>query len=131
MDFSERDLFERFKQMALLKIELIRKYPEMLDFVLIAYREDSPEVKRELGENSMERLNDAYARIFQDIDTAKFKDGIDVKRAIDIFTWTMEGFSLQKQKELKVKHYNEIDMDEILRELEPYENMLKECFYKG
>lgn len=130
VDFSERDLFARFKQMALLKMELIGKYPEMLDFVLVGYQEDSPEVKSELGENSMERLNDIYAKVFQDIDTTKFKDGIDVKRAIDIFIWTMEGYSLQKQKELKFKHYNEIDMSEILHELDPYEKMLKECFYR-
>lgn len=131
VDFSERDLFLRWRHMALLKMELIRKFPEMLDFVLVAYQEDSPEVKSKLGENSMERLNNVYARIFQGIDTTKFKDGIDVKRAIDIFIWTMEGYSLQKQKELRFKHYDEIDMDEILHELDPYEKILKECFYKG
>lgn len=130
VDFSERDLFTRFRQMSLLKLELIKKYPEMLDFVLTAYLEESTEVKSELNANNMERLNSIYIRIFQDIDTTRFKDGIDVKRAIQIFTWTMEGYSLQKQKELKIRHYDEIDADEMFREIDIYVDLLKGCFYK-
>lgn len=130
LDFSEKDLFVRWRHMVLLKMELIKKHPEMLDFILVAYREEAPGIRSELGENNAERLNSVYARIFQEIDRTRFKDGLDVKRAIEIFTWTMEGFSLRKQRELQLKSYGQIDMEEILRELDPYIGILRESFYK-
>lgn len=131
VDFSERDLFARFRQMALLKLELIKKYPEMLDFILVAYLEQSTEIKSELDANNTEHLDSIYARIFQDIDATLFKEGLNVKRAIEIFTWTLEGYSLQKQKQLKIRRYDQIDADEILREMDVYIDILKDCFYKG
>ncbi len=131
VDFSERDMFRRFRHMSLLKLELISKFPEMLDFVLTAYLDNSAEIKNELSANNADRLKSIYARIFQDIDTSCFKKGVDVKRAIEIFMWTLEGYSQRMQRELKIRHYADMDTDEMLRELDVYIDLLKECFYQG
>ncbi|HBI04928.1 MAG TPA: TetR family transcriptional regulator, partial [Paenibacillaceae bacterium] len=50
IDVMEKDILIRLRQMTLLKFDLIRKHPEMFDFLMVAYGEDSDDIKKELDE---------------------------------------------------------------------------------
>ena len=41
------DIITRWRQIVLLKIDLIRKYPDLYNFILIATLDDSPEIRQE------------------------------------------------------------------------------------
>ena len=46
IDSMEKDILIRFRQIALLKMELMTKHPEMFNFIFKAYQEEAVEVKK-------------------------------------------------------------------------------------
>ncbi|MBN2909970.1 TetR/AcrR family transcriptional regulator [Polycladomyces sp. WAk] len=130
IDLNEHDILKRFREMLLLKIELIKRYPEIFEFMKVAYFEDAAEVKSDLERRNKEMITRSYQELFGDIDLSKFREDIDAKRAVNIIIWTMEGFSSQQQEKAKSLSLNDLDFDEILAEMDHYIDLLKKCFYK-
>ncbi|WP_423407876.1 TetR/AcrR family transcriptional regulator [Heyndrickxia sp. MSNUG] len=130
MDFSERDIFERLKNLMILKSRMMIKYPEVFDFMISASMETAEEVKNELASTNTDLMHASYARLFDNIDLGKFHDGTDIPRTINIIMWTLEGFSNQELKKTKQLNKGIHDFDEAFKEAEVYIEMLKKSFYK-
>ncbi|MGA9225065.1 MAG: TetR/AcrR family transcriptional regulator, partial [Mesobacillus sp.] len=96
LDFSERDIFDRLINLMILKSRMMIKYPEVFDFMISASMEIAEEVKNELASTNTEQMHSSYARLFDNIDLGKFRDGTDIPRTINIIMWTLEGFSNQE-----------------------------------
>lgn len=130
MDFSERDIFERLKNIMILKTRITTKYPEVFNFMMSAHLEQAADIKDELDNSTAEMLQSSYSRIFENIDVSRFREGIDLPRTFNIIMWTLEGFSnqaIEKAKQLKNGRW---DFDEAFKEAEIYVEMLKDSFYK-
>lgn len=129
-NYEERDIFDRIQQSSILKMEVLKKHPEMYNFIGTAYMEDSSEVKDELENINKEIISSSYERLYENIDISKFKKDVDVKRAIEIITWTIDGFSKKELVKIKKVSLEEINYDELFKELDIYFNILKKSFYK-
>lgn len=127
---DEKDIFARRRQAALLKIEILNKHPEMYDFLATAYMEASDEVKSDLESRNKELIASGQSILNEGIDTSKFKEGVDVKKAIDIITWSIEGFTNNSMERLKNFSLYELNFDEVLKEMDIYLEILKKGFYK-
>lgn len=130
VNYEETDIIERWTQVATLKLQIIKKYPEMYRFMLTVAIEDDEEVKDYIDSLKNESLEEGYKKIFEGFDTTKFKKGIDVKLAIDIIIWTIQGFSDRELQKLRLNHNSDIDYDSIVSEYKRYNDQLKICFYK-
>jgi AcrR family transcriptional regulator len=130
MDFTEKDIFNRLRQAAQHKFEIIQKHPEIYDFILASYFEESQDLKKHLEQESNKILTDGYKKLFQDIDITKFKEGIDVARAIDIIIWTIDGFSKRETGKLKKYLLKEVSLEDLFAEMDIYLGILINCFYK-
>ncbi|MEH7886299.1 TetR/AcrR family transcriptional regulator [Bacillus sp. JJ1609] len=130
LDFSERDIFERLINLMILKSRMMIKYPEVFDFMISASLETAEEVKNELASTNTEQMHSSYARLFDNIDLGKFRDGTDIPRTINIIMWTLEGFSNQELEKAKQLNKGIHDFDEAFKEAEVYIEMLKKSFYK-
>lgn len=127
---DEKDVFERRRHATLLKIGLLKKYPEMYDFLAAAYLEESGEVRNELELRNKELAAYGKLKLNEGIDTSKFKEGIDAKKAIDIITWTVEGYTNREMERVKNYSLYEQNFNEVLKELDVYLEILKKSFYK-
>ncbi|KLU63724.1 HTH-type transcriptional regulator AcrR [Desulfosporosinus acididurans] len=130
IDLVEKDIFKRIRQMALLKIDLIKKHPELYNFLYKAIIEDTPEVKEDLEQKNKQLLTNGYAKIFRDIEVKKFKETIDTDKVINIVIWTIEGFSNQILEKIKSQYPNELHYEKISKELDVYLKFLESAFYK-
>jgi TetR/AcrR family transcriptional regulator len=130
MNWDEPDFFIKWRNITLLKMELMKIHPSMFEFLLVASQEENTEIKVELEKRNSEILTTSYSKLFQNIDRSKFKDEIDIQKASQIFIWTMEGFSKQILGKTKSLPLNQINMDEVVIEMDSYINTLKYCFYK-
>lgn len=132
VDWDEKDIFIRYRQMALLKLDLFKVYPELFNFVKTIYSETSPEVKGDLDLRGKELLEESFLKLFSDIDLSKFKKGIDVQKAIRIINWTVEGFGFQQQKKVVQLSLDveEIVINEAIAELEKYLDILRDALYE-
>lgn len=130
IDLNETDFFTRLRQIQLIKMELLNKYPEIFRFIEIAYLEDSSDIKQELENKNKELLKSNLDVIFKGIDTSKFKDGIDIEKVINIVVWTLQGFADEIMKKEKLSPSNQVNYEKAFSEVDEYINMLKNCFYK-
>jgi TetR/AcrR family transcriptional regulator len=129
-DLRERDIFIRLTQFAAQKVDLIKRYPEMFNFVKAALVEDAREVKAALECRNKEKIKTSYEKSFADIDVSKFREDVDVKRAVDIITWTIQGLSAREQEKAGPQFLQELDFDKIAAELDAYLTLLRNRFYE-
>ncbi|WP_082684145.1 TetR/AcrR family transcriptional regulator [Lentibacillus amyloliquefaciens] len=130
IDLNETDLFKRIENIGLQKLYIHQKFPHIFDFLAAAIQEESAEVKDMIKE----KVDHVYERgielIYKQIDYSKFREDIDIEKAIEILNWTMFGFS---EKELHQINTFE-DMNEFgekyLIEWKKYSEILRYSFYK-
>ncbi|MBA1334943.1 MAG: Transcriptional regulator, AcrR family [Firmicutes bacterium] len=127
---NERDIFTRLRQIYLLKLEVYHKHPWLFDFTKVAVYTESKEVKAEMESRKKDVLSTGYEKLFENIDVSKFKDGVDVKRAMKIIFWAIGGFGNEILEEVKELELSQVDYDGILSEFDAYLEMLRKCFYK-
>ncbi|MDQ0194159.1 TetR/AcrR family transcriptional regulator [Paenibacillus wynnii] len=128
--WNEKDIFDRYRNIARLKFELYQKYPEMFNFIRAVYSEDSNDVRSELERRKKEILSEGYKDLFGDVDLSKFKEGIDVEKTKNIIFWTMEGFAYRYQDKVTDIQLEQINIEELLAELDMYSEVLRQGFYK-
>ncbi len=127
---AEKDIFERRRQALVLKIEVMKMHPEIYDFLAVAYMEDSSEVKSELEKRNKGAMAAGQAKLYEGIDTSKFKEEVDIKKAVEIINWTLEGITNKEMQSIKGLSMQEVNFTELLEEVDIYMEMLKKSFYK-
>lgn len=127
IDYDETDIFKRLENIGFIKFHFQKKYPLIFDFLASTGAEEAIAVKNEIKEKTMQILSEGFTKIYQNIDFSKFRDDIDIEKAIDILNWTMHGFGDKAVKQINsFQDVNEVFM----KEWESYANILKLSFYK-
>ena len=106
------------------------KYPKIFSFIEVAYREKSRNIKSDLELINEELTINGYNKIFENIDTSKFKEGLDIEKCINIIIWTLDGFGTREMKKEKLLIPNKKDYEKVFAEANVYMDVLKNCFYK-
>lgn len=130
IDMKKRDIFERLRNIFLLKFELTNKYPAIFDFVASVYFEKDPAVAAKINKCSNQLFQDAQKETFKDIDLSLFKPNIDVSKAIDVIIYTFRGYSeAQASPEKHIEDYNK-ENERYIKEIDDYIRVLRAAFYK-
>jgi TetR/AcrR family transcriptional regulator len=130
INWDEKDIFIRYRQIAILKFELFQIYPDMFNFIKAIYSEASPNVKMDLNHKGKELFESSFNKLFSDIDYSKFKKGIDIQKAISVINWTLEGFAYQQQEKALSLSFDQIKIEETIAEMDEYMEMLRNTFYE-
>jgi len=130
IDLSETDLFKRIENIGLQKLRIQKKYPHVFDFLASSIKEESIEVKDMVKEKVAPLYEQGTDVVYKHIDYSKFRDGIDIEKAIDILNWTMFGYGDKGLQELD--SFNDMTEfgDHYLKEWQAYTDILKYSFYK-
>jgi TetR/AcrR family transcriptional regulator len=130
LDLTEKDIFTRLRNIILLKSQLMKKYPEIFNFMVAVQMEKSSEVVTELNHSNSKLLKENSAKLFDGIDTSRFREGLDVQRTINIILWTLEGFSNQALQKARVLNNANDRFEEAFAEVDLYIEMLRSSFYQ-
>ncbi|KPL58879.1 TetR/AcrR family transcriptional regulator [Rossellomorea vietnamensis] len=130
LDRNERDIFATIRSVTLIKFEFFSVYPDLINFLTSAFSEEASEVKDEIEKYKTKMVENSFATLFSNIDTSKFKAGIDVIKSIQVIYWTFEGMANQQQLKAKSLSVDEINQEEVLAEIDAYIELLKISFYK-
>lgn len=132
IDLDEKDILKRLRQVLCIEFALINKSPDMLDFIKAANFEDSDEVKEDLESRNKGYVIESYRKVLTDFDTSKFKEGVDMERALNVIIWTIEGLAAKEKERIKAGGLSltELDVDKLLAEADIYFEIMKNCFYK-
>lgn len=130
INFEERDILERWKQIALLKMDLMQKHPMIFSFIAYASFPDSEEIKSSILEQREKFTVDAYHKLFGNIDRTLFRDNVDVDTAISVIRYTIEGYAQNEANPGKssTDYFNEYGR--YLSDLDRYIRLFRTSFYK-
>lgn len=132
LDFEETDILKRMKQVEILKLELIHKYPSLYDFMKCSVTDDSEEIKQELEDKTRIAAETAYRRLFENIDVSLFKDGFDPKSVINMIIWVIQGFGNNAFQRIRQGLFmkSEDDIKVLYAEFDSYIELLRKAYYK-
>jgi AcrR family transcriptional regulator len=130
INFNEKDLLERLRQSYILQLELLHRYPWILEFTRIIADEKSDEIRKELDEILKGTEPICYETMFGGIDASRFREGMDIERCKRLIFWANVGFVDQILKDIRNSELNELDYERIIEELDGYLNELRKSFYK-
>ncbi|MGM0445135.1 MAG: TetR/AcrR family transcriptional regulator [Bacillota bacterium] len=127
IDLNETDIFNRLRDVGMIKFKIMKKYPLAFDFLKTVSQEGADEVKLEINNIKNSTIENGLERIYENIDWTKFRDDMDLKKMINIINWTMLGFSEEQRDRLD--SFEDINMD-MLKEWDEYFRIMRLCFYK-
>ncbi|OPX89299.1 MAG: HTH-type transcriptional repressor KstR2 [Pelotomaculum sp. PtaB.Bin104] len=130
IDLNERDILERLRSMFLLKLELTQKYPAIFDFVTSAFYEEDPAVAVKVNEYTKQWYFNVQNKMLKDFDSSLFKANIDTEKALNIFLFTLRGYSeSQASPKYRIEDYSK-EYERYRREIDEYITVLRTAFYK-
>lgn len=130
INLHEKDIFERLRQTCLLKIQLLKKYPWIFDFIRVAVFTDSEMVKEEVEKRRKMVEASSFERFYGDIDTSGFRSGLDIEKSKQLIFWAVGGYADQILEKFKSLDIKEFDFDKIRTEFDGYLAELRKTYYK-
>lgn len=121
-DTSITDFFERIRVGTEIKMSVIKRHPGILSFVYSVYMEREEEVQEGIQIMLLKGEDFRKKVAFDNMDTTKFKEGVDPQLVLRMLTMLGEGFAnnLGAGKQ----------MEEISKEFELYLQLLRKNLYK-
>lgn len=131
VDASARDFLERIRSLTMLKFNMLKETPNLLNYFSSLTNEEAPEIK-EIRMQLTKEIEVNYKELaFGNLDYSLFREDIDVALAIESITVSLE----QLGNKLKLKHFINgeytISDDEFSRELTKYIDFFRTSFYKN
>lgn len=133
IDWSETDLFERLKKLAVIKLEISRNYPHLFDFMLkmLSNKQaskvaDIMALYKSYGIDFQQVNEDIYTR---NVDYARFRDPSTIRETINIVRWALEKFG--EEKLLLLSADSHLNFVEAVTEMDSYMEILKRSFYRS
>lgn len=130
IDLREKDIFERLRQTCLLKIRIMQQYPWIFDFVKVAVFTNSEAVKVELQQRRKIVETGSFERFYGDIDTSRFRNGLDVEKAKRLIFWAVGGYADQLLEQLRGTEAPAFDFEKIRTEFDGYLSELRKAYYQ-
>ncbi|WP_179298630.1 TetR/AcrR family transcriptional regulator [Evansella halocellulosilytica] len=131
IDTNEGDIIKRFRHAAHLKKDMITKYPYMTDFMLVAFLSSSKDIVGELQERRVKVEAIGTEKLYSNIDKSLFRDEMDVDKAMKLMIWALEGYRVEKERQVKEeKSLSNDEYKDLFDEFDDYLEVLKQAFYK-
>lgn len=131
---QEKDVFARVRQGVRLKTELLyQKYPPVYAFYKVASYTDSEQFNEYFSVKNDFLLKSGLEQLYEGIDESRFREGIDVQRAVRIIFWASEGFANELHKKINTGKGFRIDRPELDRYWAEYAaclEVLEKSFYR-
>jgi len=129
MNYDEKDIFDRLRQSYLLQIKLFEKYPWISEFNKLSPITNSSEVNEELENRTHEEHSSCYPKLFDELDEAKFRKGLDIEKCKQFIFWSNIGFTNQLLDDIRNAETNAFNYEIIIKKLDGYFDELRKIFY--
>ena len=121
---GETDFFALLARSQALKLEILRDHPDLMQFLVKGYFEESDEVSPDVRGRLFELVAASGAKFASRADASKFVDGVSVDEAANIVLWFSDGFMRAQPAEKRA------DMDALNAEYLDHLDVLRRCFYR-
>ena len=119
----ETDFFEMMRKSSKNKIEIMKQYPSLTDFLIHAYYETHVDVADEISKINESIKSKTIFSYFKNIDLSKFKDDIPFDMAINTMLWISDGYLNNKKTTI-------LNANDVYLEFSKYIDLYEKLFYK-
>lgn len=127
LDLKSGDIIESLWQEALIKQNIIIRFPYIYPFYTSIQLHLSDFPRDELAETYGKRHRKQYEAFYSDYDTSLFRDDVDSEKAVNLILWAVEGFY---QESLTIEQEKNKNYDVLLASLRSHLDTLKTSFYQ-
>lgn len=131
MNYAEKDIFCRLRQSYLLQIRLSEKYPWIFEFSKLSSTTSCVEVNEEIENRKRTEHSNCFPQLFDEIDTSKFRKGLDIEKCKQFIYWSNIGFTTQLLDDIRNTKNGTFDQDTIVKKLDEYFDELRKIFYSS
>lgn len=130
IDLTEEDLFKRIEKVGLEKFYVQQKHPLVFDFFVSLKQEESIEVKGIIEQSIDDIYDETFENLYRNLDYTKFRDDLDIEKAIEVLNWTM--FGLGDKALAQITTFEDVEKFGMyyFEEWKKYAEVLKRSFYK-
>ena len=128
IDYSEKDIFRRLWQSYLLQLNLLQKYPWILEYKKLLSC-DSSEINGEFESRKQNHNISCYPELFDSIDESKFRKGLNVEKCKQLIYWSNIGIVNQILNNID-KGKTVLSSKIIMDEIDGYFCELRKAFYE-
>lgn len=129
LDLNDRDIFSRYRQLEQLKAPMLKKNSAVYSFAAVAMNTQNKELIDGMHEKKR-RFTQSANRIYNNLDTSRFRDETSVDKVVKIIAWTVSSFErelLPKAGELLKASDAQ---DKLFQEFDDYLKIMEQNFYK-
>lgn len=128
VDWVNGDLIERMQSVIYIKLEILKQYPNMLDFGKVMFGSKTVDEIKNITDQYVPNI---HSKVYShNIDYSLFKENIDVARAVKMIQLFLDGYSEQVLKKFKKSIESTGEIKDEMDELSQYLEMYREAFYK-
>ena len=130
IDISKGDLPSILRQIGVRKLEVLRRHPDMTDFIAQAKNEKSPEVYEELEKIEKERsyqLRENF--LFGSLDMNLLKPEFRNENTIKLIRWALDGCTKELQDKYKGQDIQDPAIDVLMRDYDKYVEIIRQAYY--
>lgn len=126
LNWKEPDILKRIKDIVMIKLEVCRKYPYLLEFSKRIYENKSMDELKVILE---EYVPNIYDKVYhENIDFSLFKEDKEIKETMNILIWTFEKIGENYLK--RIESGERIKIHELSDEVDRYIVVLRKGFYR-
>lgn len=123
VDSSSKDFFELIHRGIVVKIELLKQYPHLYEFVFQANEEANPELAEAVARANQEVGVEAQQHMYANVDYTRFKDSTNIGALTRMIAWCTEGIWNEWRK-------NQRPIEEMYREAVETLDFFKAAVYR-
>lgn len=119
------DFFEVMEFGAEMKLKIVTENPYLMEFVMKAFMSQGEEISQPLAKNIQETISTVYDVYFKNMDTSKFREGVDPVEMLKMLTWMTEGYAQEK-----LRGGQSLKLAEVMDDYHRWVKMFKKIAYK-
>lgn len=96
--YGQRDLFESMMRGMQAKMEIIRQWPDMGNFVIQAFYEQDPEIRGAVQAACAKTFSFKASKTLMNLDPSQFIPGLDIEMMYREMYWASEGYLWEMQQ---------------------------------
>ncbi len=124
------DIFDRIIEFGMIKLKISHAHPNITKLIIHAYYNTPEDIRSEIQDKYKQLSNEFLPTIFNDLDTSKFRKGVNPKKAMEIVMLFLEALQQKYNKEYQGREQELLgDIDKIMEEYKEYIEVLKYGIY--
>ncbi len=124
------DIFDRIIEFGMIKLKITHSNPNISKLIAHAFMNTPEDIRSEIQEKYKQLSNEFMPSLFKDIDSSKFRSGVNPQKALEIVMLFLEALQQKYNKEYQGREQELLgDVDKIMEEYKEYVEVLKYGIY--